>query len=137
MRARFTARRPASRGGIRAGATLIAIAALLITASGADARQRPKATAADDPVVTTRDGAVRGLIVGDTVSFRGLPYAAPPVGTLRWRAPAYPRTMASSQRLLAPTVLTGCHCRQELMRFAFHSSVIRRCATRWSLLQLV
>lgn len=37
--------------------------------------------------VQTRNGAVRGE-GADVVAFRGIPYAAPPIGQLRWRAPA-------------------------------------------------
>jgi para-nitrobenzyl esterase len=38
-------------------------------------------------VVMTEGGAVRGVAVQGGQSFRGLPYAAPPVGRLRWKAP--------------------------------------------------
>ena len=40
-----------------------------------------------DPVVTIADGQVRGQVVGDVMSFKGVPFAAPPVGPLRWREP--------------------------------------------------
>lgn len=39
------------------------------------------------PVVQTRSGAVRGTGFDDVWAWRGIPYAAPPVGGLRWAAP--------------------------------------------------
>ncbi len=39
------------------------------------------------PIVETRLGKVSGESLGDHVRFRGIPYAAPPVGELRFRAP--------------------------------------------------
>jgi para-nitrobenzyl esterase len=42
---------------------------------------------ARDPVVTVETGALRGAVHGDVVSYLGVPYAAPPVGDLRWRRP--------------------------------------------------
>ncbi len=43
--------------------------------------------AATDTVVKTTDGMVRGRRLDDLVAWRGIPYAAPPVGPLRLRAP--------------------------------------------------
>ncbi|QBJ97499.1 carboxylesterase/lipase family protein [Rhodococcus sp. ABRD24] len=37
--------------------------------------------------VSTTDGVVRGRRLGDLLAWRGIPYAAPPVGPLRLRAP--------------------------------------------------
>ncbi|MEU5119211.1 carboxylesterase/lipase family protein [Streptomyces asoensis] len=38
-------------------------------------------------VVRTEQGLVRGLSHGSYITFDGIPYAAPPTGVLRWRAP--------------------------------------------------
>ncbi|WP_441285754.1 carboxylesterase/lipase family protein [Sorangium sp. KYC3313] len=40
------------------------------------------------PLVETEAGPVEGALVGATRAFLGIPYAAPPVGELRWRSPA-------------------------------------------------
>ena len=40
-----------------------------------------------DPVVRLEHGAVQGKVSGAAEAFLGVPYAAPPVGPLRWRAP--------------------------------------------------
>src|SRR6478752_1374644 len=39
------------------------------------------------PVVAVPGGDVRGTTGEDALVFRGVPYAAPPLGELRWRAP--------------------------------------------------
>lgn len=46
------------------------------------------AVARTDPLVAAPAGSVRGAAGGDVRVFRGIPYARPPVGALRWRPPA-------------------------------------------------
>ncbi len=46
------------------------------------------AMAADAPdQASTRLGAVKGMVQGDVAVFKGIPFAAPPVGPLRWKPP--------------------------------------------------
>jgi len=66
-----------------------ALAALTIPAAGATAAHAGTVASGSvtAPVVTTSNGAVRGTTAGTVAEFLGIPYAAPPIGNLRWRPP--------------------------------------------------
>lgn len=45
------------------------------------------AQASAPPLVQTMDGMIAGAALSGVEAFKGIPFAAPPVGKLRWRAP--------------------------------------------------
>ena len=49
--------------------------------------QTAPAQAQETETVKTRLGDVRGVVEDGVAAFKGIPYAAPPVGNLRWREP--------------------------------------------------
>jgi para-nitrobenzyl esterase len=71
----------------------VALGLILATAGATSVDTGVAAAAASSsgaPIVTIEGGAVRGVAVSGGYAFRGLPYAAPPTGNLRWRAPQPP-----------------------------------------------
>ena len=63
--------------------TIVAVAFLM----SACAVDREFSTESAAPRVVTANGEIIGLTEGENRAFRGIPYAKPPVGDLRWRAP--------------------------------------------------
>jgi len=82
--------------GAAAAAVLIAAAACTTATAGPSQRQSESQSESQSQshgtglVVTTAGGAVRGKVVAAAGEFLGIPYAAPPVGALRWRPPRPP-----------------------------------------------
>jgi para-nitrobenzyl esterase len=72
---------------------LSAIAACVVLAVGCGhGGESPKTTIPPHPsdlaVAQTAAGTVRGVVAADHRLFAGIPYAAPPIGSLRWQPPA-------------------------------------------------
>ena len=64
----------------------VGVAATVLAAGVGGAAASP-ASAGANPIVRIGGGLIRGASATGVSSFKGLPYAAPPTGNLRWRAP--------------------------------------------------
>jgi para-nitrobenzyl esterase len=86
--------KPFRRGVAVAACTMVACTAACSTPAPASAARHDTVAKPDSPrsplIVTVAQGTLRGKRVGATNEFLGLPYAAPPVGKLRWRPPQAP-----------------------------------------------
>lgn len=94
--------------GLLYGVTLVFtfIAAFMLSASGgyctATALAQSQVQAVDSMQLDreTTEGVVIGAInkATDTLSWKGIPYAQPPVGALRWKAPQAPKNARRPSR---------------------------------------
>src|ERR1700691_4081327 len=76
-----------SKSGVRTSLTVVLLATCMVIAGATVGLASDRASAAifvqASPTVATVDGSVQGATVGATDQFLGIPYAAPPVGSLR------------------------------------------------------
>ena len=106
------------RTRLRLASGVIALAALIIGAGSAGAAAGGNQGSRTGLVVATAGGAVRGKTTGTTDEFLGLPYAAPPVGPLRWQPP---QPAASWQGVREATRFAP-HCAQPASAFGVAST---------------
>src|SRR3546814_7620653 len=83
--------------------TNLAVAFLLVT----------PARASDPPVVTIAQGALSGSGEPGLHIFKGIPYAAPPVGERRWKPPARSEEHTSELQSLMRTSYAVLCCKKK------------------------
>jgi para-nitrobenzyl esterase len=79
----------------RLPAVLLGACALLAacgSSSGSPATPPAGCVSGSAIVICTQSGQIQGAVEGNYRAFRGIPFAAPPLGVLRWRPPAAPAT---------------------------------------------
>lgn len=81
------------------------------------------AMAQDAPVVDAPAGSLRGVAEAGVHVFRGVPFARPPVGDLRWRPPASPPRWNGVREAAE----FGAACPQPASPFANHAAVSEDC----------
>ena len=75
--------------------TMVCIVAPVVLAffaacGGGGGTPPPPACADSETIACVQSGALRGVIEGNIRAYRGIPFAAPPLGDLRWKPPAPP-----------------------------------------------
>ncbi len=78
---------PTPHFAVHAAAIALMWAGTAVFAQAPNVDPAGSAPPAAGPIVKVRQGEVQGIIVDGVAIFKGLPFAAPPVGDLRWRAP--------------------------------------------------
>jgi para-nitrobenzyl esterase len=95
-------------GGPVAAALAAAVALVSCTTAAGPTTPAPAKSQGSNPIVATADGRLRGQAAGTIDEFLGIPYAAPPVGLLRWRPPQ----PAAHWTGVRPATQFGPHCPQ-------------------------
>jgi len=66
---------------------LCSLTGLAAMGAGTGASFQTRAPLQSPPVVRVESGELQGVVDDGVASFKGIPFAAPPVGDLRWRPP--------------------------------------------------
>jgi len=90
-------KRKAALGGV----AVLAALGLAAAASGCASPPSPASTRQSALEIGIADGQLRGKQVGATDEYLGIPYAAPPVGSLRWAPPKPPAHWRGTRRATA------------------------------------
>ena len=85
------------------------VAAILVTSASAQEANKSKPEQAS-AVVRVDSGQLQGVEADGVISFKGIPFAAPPVGELRWRPHSRRRGGRECDR---PRNSAGAVCRDE------------------------
>jgi para-nitrobenzyl esterase len=99
---------------------LSSIAVAWLSACSSDDTTTPPA---DPNVVATTAGSVQGTSTASMRSFKGIPYAAPPVGPLRWKAP----TAAAKFTTTRDASKVATHCPQPASPFGSATNIAEDC----------
>lgn len=92
------------------GRIVCVLAAVIMAVACARGTGDPAPQPPDPAIVTTAAGTVRGAVADDHRLFAGIPYAAPPVGPLRWQDPE----PAPAWDGVREATATGPRCMQDL-----------------------
>ena len=112
---------------LRRLSNLVSFAALihvLTPACGADDTSLPgQPSTADANIVVTQAGSVRGSASELMRSFKGIPYALPPVGALRWQPPKPAETLTA----VRDATKLATHCPQPASPFGLAANTAEDC----------
>ena len=79
--------------------TVVLVSLSILTVAGCSAPEADSSAAALGDLVAITDGSVRGIAASESegiFSFKGIPYAKPPVADLRWQPPQSAEAWAGS-----------------------------------------
>jgi len=116
----FALRRLTDVRRMTAGCSLLILAMGLAAACSGPGSPAPTA---DPTLVKVADGTLKGRASGDVRTFLGIPYAAPPVGPLRWRAPQPPARWTGTRPATAPAG----RCPQSFLQTSTAASTTEDC----------